>query len=249
MPSPAQLHRQRMLARQVADHVDAGQAGPRPQAGAAASAYRMLLAKLGADQTRLRDIQSVEGKIELKAQLIDEFDAHVDATLAASAQSGKAVQDEIVATMMLWRLDIGDFARGLDIAEHVLRFRLDMPPNIRRTPATLIAEEVAEAALKADRIAQPFDLHAVDRAMSLTQGDDMPDQVRAKLFKARGRLLLREASSAKDSASAPAGALQSAQREALAAFQRAFALDDGSGVKKDMERLSAKVSNQENNGE
>ena len=156
MLSPAARHRQKILARQAAAKAPEGVAAARPKDGPEASAYELLLAELGKDLARLREVQSVEGKIALKREMIVSYDHHVDATLDASAQSGKAVQDEIVATMMIWRFDIGDFAAGLEIAAHVLRFGLAMPQRMQRQAATLIAEEVAEAALAMDRDGMNF---------------------------------------------------------------------------------------------
>ncbi|MCW2370214.1 phage terminase small subunit [Sphingobium sp. B11D3D] len=240
-PSLAAVHRQTVLAAQAANKAPVGLAAARPADGPAATEYELLLAALGTDIASLRQIQSVEAKIAKKAELIEAYDAHVDATLLAATESGQALQDEIVATMMIWRLDIGDFARGLDLAEHVLHFDLALPQNIVRQAPTLIAEEVAEAALKACQIDQSFDLDVVNRTIDLTSEKDMPDQVRAKLYKARGKLLLREAEAAKDNATAPAGAEQHAMVSALAAFQRALGLHENCGVKKDIERLTAKV--------
>ncbi|OJY65528.1 MAG: hypothetical protein BGP16_12955 [Sphingobium sp. 66-54] len=242
MLSPAARHRQKILARQAAAKAPEGVAAARPKDGPEASAYELLLAELGKDLARLREVQSVEGKIALKREMIVSYDHHVDATLDASAQSGKAVQDEIVATMMIWRFDIGDFAAGLEIAAHVLRFGLAMPQRMQRQAATLIAEEVAEAALAMDRDGHEFSLAIIDQANALTAEHDMPDQVRAKLFKARGRSLRRAyARLVEHPESAPAGGRESAQLEALAAFRRALQLDKKCGVKKDIEQLEAKV--------
>lgn len=251
MLSPAARHKQKVLARLAAEKAPAGgMAAARPKAGPEASAYELLLAQLGSHLAQLKDIQSVEGKIARKAELIDAYDAHVDATLAAGAQTDKAVQDEIVSTMMLWRFDIGDFERGLDLAEHVLRFALAMPQNIQRTAPTVVAEEIAEAALAADRDGKEFPLALIDRAAQLVDGLDMPDQVRAKLFKARGRSLLHvHARLTAHPETAPAGGPAAALREALAAFRRALALDRNAGVKKDIERLAAKVPGEAPAGE
>lgn len=242
MLSPAARHRQKILARQAAARAPEGVAADRPKDGPEATAYELRLAELGKDLARLREVQSVEGKIALKRMIVEGYDDHVEATLAASAETGKAVQDEIVATMMIWRFDIGDFDKGLELAAHVLRYGLAMPMHMKRQAATLIAEEIAEAALAADRGGKEFPLAIIDRANDLTRDSDMPDQVRAKLFKARGRTLLRaHARLVEHPESAPAGGPQAAQREALAAFRRALQLDKKCGVKKDIERLESKV--------
>ncbi len=244
MISPAARHKQKVLARMAAEQAAPGPiAAARLEDGPAATEYELLLAQLGSHLAQLREIQSVEGKIAKKHELILAYDHHVDATLEASAETGAAVQDEIVATMMIWRLDIGDFERGLDLAEHVLRFGLAMPGHMKRQGATLIAEEIAEAALAADRDGKAFRLDIIDRVAALTEKQDMPDQVRAKLFKARGRALLHiHALILEKPESAAAGGPQAALSEALASFRRALALDRNAGVKKDIERLLTKVT-------
>lgn len=241
MSSPAQRHRQAKLAAQAVNRGSAeGVAPDRHEEGAEATEYQLLLAAMGEDMRRLHDIQSTEGKIEAKRHLIEKFTPHVDATLEAAAESGKAVQDEILVTMMLWRLDIGDFQRGLDIAEHVLRFGLRLPERFQRSAGCLVAEEVAEAALAADRQDAAFDVQVLQRAAQLTAGCDMPDVVRAKLHKATGLHLIgmAEADEAKGE-SAAAGAPYHARAQALDHLRRAIALHDKIGVKKEIERLSA----------
>lgn len=238
--SPAQRHRQAKLARLAVDGGNSGPVAPeRASTGAEATEYDLLLAALGEDMARLRGIQSTEGKIAAKREMIDRYSHHVDASLAAAAASGTAVQDELLVTIMLWRLDIGDFDRGLDIAEHVLRHGLRLPDRFQRTPATLIAEEVAVAAIDAAGQDRDFALPVLQRTAALTDGQDMPDIVRAKLEKATGLHLLRSAEQADSSDSAPAGAPHAARRAALTHLRRALELEKSIGVKKQIERLSA----------
>lgn len=238
--SHAATYRREILARQAADAAPMGIAAARPETGVEATEYELLLAELGADMVRLRDIQSVEAKIALKRELVDAYDTHVDATIAAAQETGKALQDEVVTRMMLWRIDISDFGRALDIGEHVLTFGLAMPTNIVRQPAVLIAEEIAEAALKQDTAGYEFPLDLLDRTMTLTEAHDMPDQVRAKLYKARGRSCLRAATRMEaNPENAAAGGPRAGRMAALAAFRRALELDKHAGVKKDIGRLAS----------
>lgn len=239
--SPAARFRQSVLARQAVEQASSADAAPdRADTGPAATEYELLMAALGEDMRRLKDIQSTEGKIAAKREMVDAYNAHVDATLAAAADSGKAVQDELLVNIMIWRIDIGDYDRGLDIAEHVLRYGLRLPARFQRTPATLVAEVIAEAALDAAKIDRDFPLPVLQRADQLTAGFDMPDIVRAKLAKAQGLQLQRIAQLADDDPdSAPAGAAHAARKAALAQFQRALQLESKIGVVKEIERLTA----------
>jgi len=245
MRSPFRSHQRAVRAQLVihgavmgADNV----APPRPTNGPEATEYELLLAELGNDMRTLSDIQSTERKIEAKRSMVLRYQDHVIASLVASLESGKAVQDEVLVTMMIWHFDIGEWPTALDIAEHVLRFGLTLPTRFQRSAPTLVAEEVAEAALAAVRQDQDFPLDILQRASSLTEGRDMPDQVRAKLHKAIALMFLRTAAAVEETGDGPAGAAQAARQQALIHFQRALALFKNIGVKKDIERLTAQLA-------
>ena len=241
MPSPALRSKQAKLARLAVEHGAHGPHAPeRDMEGPEASEYQMLLAALGEDMRQLHDIQSTEAKIEAKRKMVDRYLPHVEGSLEAAAETGKAVQDEVLTTMMLWLFDIGEFDRGLDIAEHVLRYGLELPERFRRTPGCLVAEEVAVAALDAQTQGEDFDLHVLQRAAALTADRDMPDEARAKLHKAIGKELIRaaEAAAAQEGESAIAGAEYHARKLALEHYRRALALNKRIGVKKEFIALS-----------
>ncbi|MNP41788.1 Phage small terminase subunit [compost metagenome] len=91
---------------------------------------------------------------------------------------------------MLWRIDAGEYSDGLDIAAYVFRHGLLMPDRFNRTVGCLVAEEVAENAIKVMKTGQPFDIAVLHRTAELTAEQDMPDEVRAKLNLALGRATL-----------------------------------------------------------
>lgn len=241
--SPAAIMRQQKLARlEIENNGAAGLAAERSETGDGATEYELLLAALGEDEAALKRIQGTERKEAAKLSLISKYDPHVDATLAAAADTGTAVQDEIVAMMMIWRFDIGDFDRGLDIAEHMLRHGLRLPAikNFQRTPATIICEQAAEAALKADSVDKDFDVAILHRAAQLTADFDMPDQVRAKMAKATALHILRQAEQEDENGeSSAAGKPKAARVLALELLRRALELDKNSGVKKQIERTES----------
>lgn len=137
--------------------------------------------------------------------------------------------DEVVTTCMVWAMDAGEFAYALDLADYVLRHGLVMPDRFKRTTGCLVAEEVAEAALKAQAAGKDFDPVQLARAASLTEKQDMPDEVRAKLFLAAGRGVIRTATDD----STPA---LEAMQQCVADLTRAIELHGACGGKKDLER-------------
>lgn len=228
--SLARRHRETVLAARAAKQA-AAHDGQRT--GAAASEYELMRARLGVDLRRLREIQSRERKIELKAELLPAYDAWVEGALAA----GTAAQDDVLLHVMIWRIDVGDYARALPLIRHVIAHKLDLPERFDRTAPTLIAEEIAEAALAAHGQGEPFDLTVLEAIENIVANEDIFDVVRAKLHKAIGLEQYRIADATSPVADGPAGARAAALVSARHNFVRALALDPGAGVKKRIEAI------------
>lgn len=210
MTSPAALHMMRVSASETA------QRGAAPLRNA--TAYEQMLVKLAADCRTLKQIRSNEGKADKKRELLPFYLPWVAGVLA----NGKGAQDDIVMTVMLWRLDADDIAGALEIARYALTYGLTMPVGgHRRTTPYLLAEEVALSAQRLRDANQSPELALLLHTLELTARADMPDIVRAKLHKITGYVQ-------RDAGQLP---------EALANLQRAFQLDRAVGVKKDIEQL------------
>lgn len=189
--------------------------------------YELMLAKLQQDQLRLKQVQSNRNKALLKAELLPEYADYVAGVLAG----GKGAQDDVFVTVMLWRFDAGDFAGGLQAATYVLQHDLKMPERFNRTTGCVVAEEIAEAALRALKAGTGFDLEVTLQANALTASHDMPDGARAKLMLAIGRLY---ALKVKDDASGEdLGNLVNAKEY----LTKAISLYSACGAKKDLERV------------
>lgn len=193
-----------------------------------ATSYELQLAQLAQDRARLKQIQSQQGKQQLKRQILPAYVPYVDGVLSA----GRGAQDDVLTTVMLWRIDAGDFAGGLDIAGYVIEHKLKMPDRFERTTGCLIAEEVADAALNAQKAGNHFDLDVLIRAGTLTADQDMPDQVQAKILLATGRahaaLVIDDTPGAFDLVN-----LETARR----CISSAIELHSNCGGKKDLERI------------
>ncbi|EAO4983409.1 terminase endonuclease subunit [Salmonella enterica] len=207
MTSPAQRHMMR---------VSASQAAQREQAPLRhATAYEQMLVKLADDRRTLKNIRSNERKAEKKRELLPFYAPWVAGVLA----DGRGAQDDIVMTVILWRLDAGDIAGALEIAPYALKYGLTT--DHRRTTPYMLVEEVALAALRLRDAGESVDLSWLQTTIDLTDGADVPDMVRARLHKVTG-LTLRDAGQ---------------NVEALSQFQRAMQLDRNAGVRKEIERL------------
>lgn len=229
--SPALANRQRILASLASGKPDAGGAPAMPTEGPVATEYELLLMALGQDLRRLGDIESIERKIEAKRGMITAYLPWVEGAISGAA----GTQDEIVSTMLIWAIDVADWARATEFAGYVLRHGIALPERYKRKPATLIAEEFAEAGLKNPPTIGLEDLQAVS---ALTAAEDMHDQVRAKLLKAIGIALHTKATAFDPTAeSAVAGGKAALIESALTHFRAALAKDAKVGVKKTIEAL------------
>lgn len=235
MSRHALAHRQRVLAT-LAEA--AGEAGERTRANA--NEYELMLVKLHADRRRLKTVQSTERKIAVKRELLPAYAAWCEGVMAADCPR----QDEVFMTVLIWTIDTGDFATALPMARHAIAQDLVLPDRFARTTACLIAEEMAETALKHEGAALAADLPQLLACAELVAACDMPDEVRAKLFKACAyahRAAAAAASGAEPAAAAPAAEVAEHRRQALELLTRALQLHDKCGVKKDIERLEREL--------
>jgi len=236
--SIARLHRQKTLAaKEVTDAKGTGNLK-------GSSQYELMLAQLLTHQRQLSQIQSMERRAATKAELLPEYAAYVEGVLSADT----GIQDDVLMTVMVWRIDAGDLNGALDIGEYALNHKLKMPERFNRDTATLIAEEMAEAVLSLPDDASINESHPCDsprgqhaavlkrsrrfsdaeniqHVIELTQDSDMPDEVRSKLHKAMG-LILQESN----------------PKESVEHLSRSLKLNPRAGVKKLLEKLQKQVT-------
>jgi hypothetical protein len=208
MLSPAQRHMMRVSAAEASQREN----DPLRQA----NGYEQMLFRLAADKRTLKQVRSMERKAEMKSGLLPSYAPWVAGVLA----NGRGAQDAVLMTVMVWKLDAGDVPGALEIARYALQHKLVMPEGYTRPTPYLLAEEVADAATRAHTAGQVVNIDLLIDTLTLTDAEDMPDQVRAKLHKIIG-LILRSGK----------------PDHALFHLKRAFQLDSRSGVKKDIERL------------
>ncbi|MEB0138007.1 MULTISPECIES: phage terminase small subunit [unclassified Undibacterium] len=223
--SPAQQHYLRTLAALAAANASAGGV-------VTGNAYELMCAQLITDRQRLKQIQSIERKIETKRALLPAYQDWIDGALA----SGHGAQDMVLTTLLVWHIDVGDFARALQIAEYVLQHNMKLPDQYQRDTATMLLDEIPDAFLQPP-LPQGVDAMAIlERVDQLTQGKDAPDQARAKLYKALGYACI--AGSGEEDLTREQLPLA---QEGLRHLQRALELFNGIGVKKDIERLERRI--------
>ena len=185
-----------------------------------APAYELMLHQLATHKRSLKQIQSKEAKAEFKAKILPEYLPWIEGAL----EKGTGYQDNVLMTWLTWAIDCGDYALAIRIGEYALFHDLVLPDGFQRTAGTLIAEEFADRAKIARDIKTDFDLAVLVNVNALTQEQDMPDEVRAKLLKEIG-LLQKENN--------PIAALEN--------LKRAMELNNNVGVKQDIDKLTKVV--------
>ncbi|MGB1763808.1 phage terminase small subunit [Alloalcanivorax xenomutans] len=220
MTSPAQAFRQRAEAKKHSANEGLDSVN--------ANAYEKQLLQLNEHRAQLKAIQSTEKKADRKREILPTYLPWINGVL----ESGSGRQDDVFMTVMVWAIDAAQWDLALTMAAYAIEHSLVMPDQFHRTPGTVIAEEIADAA---KRNPESVPLEILQRAMTLTDDVDMHDQVRAKLYKAAGV------------ARTQAGDLQGAER----AYTRALELNDSAGCKKDLEKVQAQIkrAQQENSTE
>ena len=197
--------------------------------------YERMLLLLDTHQQQLRNTQSMEARAEMKAKLLPEYAPYLDGLVEAGASQ----QDNVLVTLMLWHFDCALIGSALALAEVALGSNMAMPEQHRRNLATVVVEETADLLLAGKGAQTPEEaLGYIDQADTMTTGRDMPDAVRAKLLKAKGRAL--RAVEFKEGEEAEAIARD---EQALAVMKRALDLDKSVGVKKDIEQLERQIKN------
>ena len=180
-----------------------------------ANQYELMLMQLAQHKKTLKDIQSREKKALVKADFLHEYAAYIDGVI----ESDIGVQDDVLLTIMVWCIDAGKLRDALDIAEYAIHHNLVTPEQYKRDTATLITEEIAEYLIGKGENTDEFELGLITELM--VKGKDMPDQVQAKLYKAIGMSLSMKNYDL-----------------AIEYLERAYQLDDKSGVKKIMEKFA-----------
>lgn len=221
--TPAMIYRERAAASAI---VAAPQEAVAPETRIAAQ----IALRFTHDLRRLKEIRSIDRKIEAKRAMLPEYAAWIEGLLAADAGAGEGTVGEVLPTCMVWLIDTGAFDAALDLVPFILRHKVAMPSRYQRDAATIVVEEIADAAIKVQNAGNAFPLAVLERVEELTADLDLHDEVRAKLLKATGVELLRAAEDL------PAEESSAALEATLATLRDAQRLNDRIGVKDRIKR-------------
>jgi len=222
MMSPAQAHRDRVLA--------AKRGGDNPALDQKAlNQYELMLMQLTEHRRALKTLQSIDRKIQAKRQFLPQYTPYLDGVLSAN----RGQQDEVLTTVMLWHIDVGDIAAAIRLGRYAIQHDLTMPDRFERGLPCTFAEEVADVATRLLGSENAVSSALIAEVTAMTADSDMYDEVRAKLYRAYGEALEAEEQ----------------LQPAFDAYQTALKYNDKVGVKKLMEKLGRTLgTSQPNSG-
>ena len=199
----------------------ATEAAKRHEGASRSTEWERMYHRFRHDKKRLGDIQGTTRKIELKRELLPSYQGWIGGIM--NSNSGRP--DEIFITCVIWYIDTGQVEEALPLIEYALLHKMPVPDQYKRTPAALIVEEICNPALNALKVGDPCPLtpELLSRLGAMTQEEDMPDQVRSKLHKLIGLLLMKGD--------------EEQQKRALENLTQATRLNPDAGVKKEIDAL------------
>lgn len=146
----------------------------------------------GLFKTRKAWISGTKGRelrLARKRLVLAEFNPWINEVLNADFSVVQGHSASMFIWFVVWATDAGFYEQALHMAEFALKHALIMPDEFSRNLPELIAEEIADHALK-----QAFNVDAetgncVKQVVTLVEGQDMNDAISAKLNKALGFLV------------------------------------------------------------
>jgi len=168
----------------------------------------------------LKDMKSIQDRHAKKAEWLPEYLGYIDGCLAVSP----APQNTTLVHLMIWACDVNDFELAVRIAEYVVLNDMVMPEGYTRSTAEFVTEQCAEVFIDDTDLAIA-NASLIERIINLGDGEQMVDEVRAKIYRALG------------------DALNQAQpMEAVSAYKNALRYNPKkAGCKKDLEQLEKRL--------
>jgi len=173
MLSPAAAHRSKV----------ANQPAKAPAAVAVVSANEsILLRQFSVDRNRLATIRSRVNRIEAKRGLLKNYQAWLDGFMQSPGNN--PAQRDVFVWLLLWTVDVGHWQAAYKLAVFAMEQGINSPASFSRTLAETVTEQICDGLNKSGE--QAANRALLDDLYELVRGQDMADQISAKLHKACG---------------------------------------------------------------
>lgn len=140
--------------------------------------------ELGKDLAALKLIKSIKEKIRTKAEtLIPKYLPLVESLKAAGECH------PLLGQILVWLFDVEDIPGAMDLAVYCIEHEVPMPERFKRDLPTFLCDTIvewAEEEHEAARSCEPYFSQVYDLANADGAPWDIPDQVRAKLYRLKG---------------------------------------------------------------
>ncbi|MDH2998116.1 terminase [Pasteurellaceae bacterium LFhippo2] len=186
--------------------------------------YEKMLYLIARHKKDLKQIASMEQRANYKKSILHHYLPWIEGAL--SGANGK--QDNVLMTWQVWSVDCGEYHLALQIAEYAIHQDLQLPDGFSRSLSSMLAEEFADAAKKAQKVQKPFEVSYLLRVDELTKDKDMPDESRSRLYREIGLLLA-----------------ESQPETALSYLERALELNLNIGVQGNVKKLRKQLNKPE----
>ena len=176
----------------------------------------------------LSALQSRQAREAHKTQVLPEIEPYLIGALDADT----GAPDPVLQYATVWALDAADWPLAIRLGAYAIRHGIPMPDEFQRNAPTLLLDLMADAALTG-RMQGADGVGHIVNALAITEGQNMPDQTRAKAHKAIAYGLAGKTTLAGQSGDWK-GLRAPTLRMALDHLTQAEQLDQNAGVKKDI---------------
>ena len=180
-----------------------------------------------ADLNRMSHIRSRQRRNQFKRDLIPRYQPWVDELKKSEDVSAK--RQRVFVWLLLWRVDAGDWSGALSMLPFAFAHGMQAPEDFSRTLAEAVTEQIIEGVVNQKQEAEQIGL--LNDLQRMIAGEDITDQISAKLYKCLG-----------------VAYLISEPLKALSLFEQAIKLNPRVGVRRLIDKLNrpAKVSKEQN---
>lgn len=152
-------------------------------------AARLMQVRINDDLKRISAIKSIEGKAELKRQLISDYQPFVDSYI----NSGFVVENQVLTEYMVWCFDIGEIHTALAMSVIAIEQGLTMPERFKGNVPTFVVDAVLVWALVEVEQGHSIEPYFNQVLGNLLDGSwDIPDALKAKVYKLHAQQVSEE---------------------------------------------------------
>lgn len=224
--SPCQRYRNRVQAEQSLRAAEIGDTPP---------SLHLQLRELEYDVKRLRSIETIADRIELKqVELLPKWLPVTQRYLS----DGKVFSNLVFTYCVIWSFDVGDFAQALALADTAIEQKQPMPTNFKSSMPAFVADTVLAWAEQQAEQGHSIEPYFTQTFTKVRDNWRLHEEINAKWFKFAGLQLLRDhEGQPRASAVDDVDVLQHADQ--LLAHAHAF--NPSCGVKTYRERIAARI--------